>query len=85
QPITSPNAGQSRLDLITGEWTLYATTRSQRPDQFAGGAAVAATPLDCPFCVGEESRTPDAVWSAKLDDDESHSNESHANNSDSND
>lgn len=69
QPIRGPNAGESRLDLITGEWTLYATTRSQRPDQFANVVVEKSASFDCPFCAGQEARTPDAVWSAKLDDD----------------
>lgn len=65
-----PTAGQSRMDLITGEWTLYATTRSQRPDQFADVVAKPTPAVDCPFCCGQEHRTPHPVWSAKLDDDE---------------
>lgn len=64
------NGGESRLDLITGEWTLYATTRAQRPDQFAGAVTVPNSAVDCPFCTGNEHRTPNPVWSAKLDDDD---------------
>ncbi|TWT66081.1 galactose-1-phosphate uridylyltransferase [Allorhodopirellula solitaria] len=62
-------AGQSRLDLITGEWTWFATTRSQRPNQFSGPPLKKpSTAIDCPFCAGQEGRTPDPVWVAKLDD-----------------
>ncbi|TWT94895.1 galactose-1-phosphate uridylyltransferase [Neorhodopirellula pilleata] len=68
-----PTAGQSRMDLITGEWTLYATTRSQRPDQFANIVVKPPLATDCPFCCGQEHRTPNPVWSAKLDDDDEES------------
>lgn len=60
--------GQSRLDLITGEWTWFAATRSQRPNQYAGLPAAPTSELDCPFCAGKEDRTPNPVWVAKLDD-----------------
>ncbi|WP_404309066.1 galactose-1-phosphate uridylyltransferase [Neorhodopirellula lusitana] len=63
-----PSAGESRQDLITGEWTLFATTRSQRPNQFADGGKPATKSVDCPFCAGEEHRTPDPVWVARLDE-----------------
>jgi len=63
-------SGRSRMDLITGEWTLYATTRSQRPDQFANVVVKPSPAVDCPFCYGQEHRTPNPVWSAKLDDDD---------------
>lgn len=63
-----PNVGQSRLDLITGEWTWFATTRSQRPDQFGKVTAEPTSGLDCPFCSGSEHRTPNPVWTGKIDD-----------------
>ena len=66
--IKAPPSGQSRLDLITGEWTLFASTRSQRPNQFAEDTPPVAKALDCPFCAGQEHRTPDPVWIARLDD-----------------
>lgn len=60
--------GQSRLDLITGEWTWFAATRAQRPNQYASHPAAPTVELDCPFCAGKEDRTPNPVWMAKLDD-----------------
>ncbi len=60
--------GQSRLDLITGEWTWFATTRSQRPNQYPSCVSKPLADIDCPFCAGQEERTPDPVWVAKLDD-----------------
>ncbi len=66
--MLDPQAGQSRLDLITGEWTWFATTRSQRPDQYANHSHKPNADIDCPFCSGKEDRTPDPVWVAKLDD-----------------
>lgn len=61
-------AGQSRMDLITGEWTWFAATRSQRPNQYADFTSKPNVEIDCPFCVGKEERTPGPVWVAKLDD-----------------
>ncbi|MCM2369230.1 galactose-1-phosphate uridylyltransferase [Aporhodopirellula aestuarii] len=63
-----PKVGQSRLDLITGEWTWFATTRSQRPDQYGNVLVQPAKEIDCPFCAGEEHRTPNPVWVASIDE-----------------
>jgi len=65
-----PKVGQSRLDLITGEWTWFATMRSQRPDQFGNVVVKPAPEIDCPFCGGEEERTPDPVWIGRIDGDD---------------
>ncbi|EMI53710.1 galactose-1-phosphate uridylyltransferase [Rhodopirellula sallentina] len=65
-----PKVGQSRLDLITGEWTWFATTRSQRPDQFGNVVVKPTADIDCPFCAGEEHRTPNPVWVASVDNDD---------------
>ncbi len=62
-----PKVGQSRLDLITGEWTWFATTRSQRPDQFGNVIVKPTEEIDCPFCAGEEHRTPNPVWVASVE------------------
>jgi len=55
---------QFRQDLTTRRWTVIATERAKRPDDFAGrGASAAALPPyvpTCPFCVGNEDKTPPA-------------------------
>jgi len=68
-------ASHSRRDLLTGDWTIYAPGREQRPNDYAvlearcaaseRSRAVDVDP-NCPFCRGAESETPNAVWSAKL-------------------
>jgi len=50
-----------RRNLVTGEWVIIATERARRPEDFRRGAAVrptAAHETDCPFCPGNEDRTP---------------------------
>ncbi|MFG0261499.1 MAG: DUF4921 family protein [Novipirellula sp. JB048] len=62
---------QSRMNPITGDWTIFAPHRDARPDQFE--AAPRSSPqvaIDCPFCGGEELSTPAPVWVAKIDADE---------------
>lgn len=49
-----------RHDPITGRRVLISTEREGRPQQFVA-PAVAALPLDCPFCWGHEQQTPPAV------------------------
>ncbi|TWU20579.1 Galactose-1-phosphate uridylyltransferase [Novipirellula galeiformis] len=63
---------QSRMDPITGDWTIFAPHRDSRPDQF--GSELRNSPsvgIDCPFCAGEELSTPAPVWVAKINPDES--------------
>lgn len=68
----------SRRDLFSGDWTIFAPVRDQRPNEYAGLAAPQvpnepkqlSTQTTCPFCVGNEQETPQAVWSAKLTDDQ---------------
>lgn len=67
----------TRRDLLTGDWTIFAPCRDERPNEYArlekslrselpqGHAAIDP---DCPFCFGSECQTPEAVWSAKLGD-----------------
>lgn len=50
-----------RKDPVTGGWRVVAENRSRRPDDYAGGAAPSAPGAACPFCEGQESRTPPEV------------------------
>jgi UDPglucose--hexose-1-phosphate uridylyltransferase len=49
-----------RQDAITGRWTIVASGRGARPNEYAH-IAHPSTPSDCPFCEGHESRTPEEV------------------------
>ncbi|WP_182866766.1 galactose-1-phosphate uridylyltransferase [Rhodopirellula sp. JC639] len=70
------STSHTRRDLLTGDWTIFAPKRDQRPNDYesktAPSSVAVATPpavdADCPFCAGAESRTPEAIWSAKLGD-----------------
>ncbi|MCJ7485132.1 MAG: galactose-1-phosphate uridylyltransferase, partial [Candidatus Aminicenantes bacterium] len=57
-----------RKDLVSGRWVIIATERSKRPDDFrpAGGTARAAEPVGfCPFCEGNETKTPPEVFALR--------------------
>ncbi|MCA9135988.1 MAG: DUF4921 family protein [Planctomycetales bacterium] len=69
----------TRRDLLTGDWTIFAPKRDERPNEYAlpeselaeNEATIAslrtlAVEVGCPFCSGAENQTPEAVWSAKL-------------------
>jgi UDPglucose--hexose-1-phosphate uridylyltransferase len=62
--------GRSRLDPISGSWTIFAPGRARRPDQFKAHRPQPDASMDCPFCHGNEKLTPASVWSAKLSEDE---------------
>ncbi len=60
-----------RQDWATKEWVIIATERAKRPEDFKQSAET-RKPLppnepDCPFCLGNEDRTPPSVFS--LEDD----------------
>ncbi len=72
-PSTGANdCAESRLNPITGDWTIFAPHRGARPDQFGTDQRVPATSkVDCPFCAGEEHTTPPPTWVAKIIADDS--------------
>lgn len=54
-----------RLNLITREWVIIATERAHRPDEFRrerSQHAALAVSHECPFCPGQEARTPDETY-----------------------
>lgn len=59
---------ESRLDPITGQWTIFAPHRGNRPDEFVQTGETIYRQLECPFCSGNEASTPPAVWVGKIDD-----------------
>jgi UDPglucose--hexose-1-phosphate uridylyltransferase len=55
-----------RLDPTTQDWVIFAPSRARRPHDFrrpefdAGGGSESAD--ECPFCPGNEARTPPEIW-----------------------
>jgi UDPglucose--hexose-1-phosphate uridylyltransferase len=57
-----------RKDLISGRWVIIATERSKRPDDFrpANGQPRAGEAGGfCPFCLGNEAKTPPEVFALR--------------------
>ena len=53
-----------RQNFFTKEWVIIATERAKRPEELATHRALEPTPAfveTCPFCPGNESRTPPEV------------------------
>jgi len=53
-----------RLNLITREWVIIATERAKKPEYFRqrGNKKISPDLLEtCPFCPGNESKTPDEL------------------------
>ena len=51
-----------RSNPITGDWVIIATERAKRPEEFTVKAVRRELPArdpECPFCPGNESRTPE--------------------------
>lgn len=51
-----------RRNPFTGEWTLYAQNRKQRPYQFQWRTVNQKEDIDCPFCIGKEASTTPAIY-----------------------
>jgi UDPglucose--hexose-1-phosphate uridylyltransferase len=56
-----------RKDLVTGRWVIVATERSKRPDDFRPATAEVreGAAAFCPFCEGNESKTPPEVFAVR--------------------
>lgn len=51
-----------RRDPVTGRWVIIATERAQRPQDFIREPVkVKGSPAACPFCPGNESKTPPEI------------------------
>ena len=50
-----------RIDQLTGARVLVTPGRADRPDQFESAAWTPKGPEGCPFCEGNESKTPPEV------------------------
>ena len=56
-----------RKDIISGRWVIIAQERSKRPDDFRPyfSEKEQSTPAFCPFCSGNESKTPPEIFSLR--------------------
>ena len=55
-----------RIDQLTGLRTVLAPGRAERPDAFQrAGVPAARAGAECPFCEGNEGRTPPEVWARR--------------------
>jgi UDPglucose--hexose-1-phosphate uridylyltransferase len=50
-----------RKDPVTGRWVIIATDRAKRPSDFLREAVEIKGANNCPFCPGNESKTPPEV------------------------
>jgi len=50
-----------RKDPITGRWVIISTERGKRPNEFLRESVVATDAKNCPFCVGNEAKTPPEI------------------------
>jgi UDPglucose--hexose-1-phosphate uridylyltransferase len=66
--VRGPQSPETRLDPVTGQWTIFAPHRSNRPEEFVAAADVVKTNLKCPFCSGNEDETLPPVWVGRIDD-----------------
>src|SRR5205807_2511771 len=72
-PGCSPHAGdpetysrrialpELRKDPITGRWVIISTERGKRPNDFLRESVIPREEKNCPFCAGNESRTPPEI------------------------
>ncbi|MGB9764619.1 MAG: galactose-1-phosphate uridylyltransferase [Candidatus Saccharicenans sp.] len=57
-----------RKEMLTGRWVIISTERSKRPDDFRmseTGEIKKETVTFCPFCSGNESKTPPEIYSIR--------------------
>ncbi len=53
-----------RRDPVSGRWTIVASSRNERPSDFASGK-ISKSKKNCPFCPGNENQTPPETYSVK--------------------
>lgn len=53
-----------RKDPVVGRWVIISTERARRPSDFVPAPVVKSKVL-CPFCAGEESRTPAELFAVR--------------------
>ena len=50
-----------RKDPIVGRWVIIAHERAKRPHDFKSEATAPGEPRVCPFCEGQEDKTPPEI------------------------
>ena len=50
-----------RKDPITGRWVIISTERGKRPMDFLRESVIPGDGKNCPFCPGNEAKTPNEV------------------------
>ena len=61
---------QLRKNPVTREWVIIATERSKRPSDFSQSEDLSTKPVfvdNCPFCPGNEDKTPPEVLAFRSD------------------
>jgi UDPglucose--hexose-1-phosphate uridylyltransferase len=58
-----------RKDPVVGRWVIISTERSRRPTSFEPAPPV-KSPNFCPFCPGEEDKTPPEVYARRAGESE---------------
>src|SRR5262245_12201265 len=56
-----------RKDPVTGRWVIIATDRAKRPSDFTREQVIIKGTGFCPFCYGNESKTPPEILSYRAD------------------
>ena len=56
-----------RKDPIVNRWVIIATERAKRPTDFATPENGQESPRGCPFCPGNESKTPPEIYAVRSD------------------
>ncbi len=56
-----------RKDPVTGRWVIIATDRAKRPTDFVRDRVQAHKSGFCPFCAGNESKTPPEILAYRSD------------------
>ncbi|MFA5004577.1 MAG: galactose-1-phosphate uridylyltransferase [Candidatus Omnitrophota bacterium] len=54
-----------RKDPVIGRWVIIATERALRPDQFNTPVSGKSPDGACPFCEGNESKTPPEIYAIR--------------------
>lgn len=54
-----------RKDPILERWVIIAAERGRRPSDFEHASAPSSPPAACPFCEGNEQRTPPEIYAVR--------------------
>jgi UDPglucose--hexose-1-phosphate uridylyltransferase len=65
-PVWRCDVPELRKDPITGRWVIVATDRAKRPSDFSREQVVIKGVRFCPFCPGNELRTPPEILAFRV-------------------